>query len=125
MDSSSLNRPSYGGRVIPYLKASYERFAFHILLAWCLLPAVVAVIYFITAALGKFPSEEELRLAGLTLGKTNYVVAVKTYQALFFILGVPTLLFALMCLAWLPWPKRQSAPHLMNVPHRSYRSTMA
>ena len=99
MDSSSLNRPSYGGRVIPYLKASYERFAFHILLAWCLLPAVVAVIYFITAALGKFPSEEELRLAGLTLGKTNYVVAVKTYQALFFILGVPTLLFALMCLA--------------------------
>lgn len=76
-----------------------EGMAFGLLLTWCLLPAAVSIIYLITGALGKYPTEEQILSAGMTLGYLNYRSAVKTYQTLFFILGGLTVLYALLCLS--------------------------
>jgi len=77
----------------------YEGVAYGLLLTWCLLPAAVSIIYLITGALGKFPTEEQLLSLGMVLGDINYISAIRIYQTLFFILGALTVLYALLCLA--------------------------
>ncbi|MBR1566049.1 MAG: O-antigen ligase family protein [Oscillospiraceae bacterium] len=96
MDNSSLTGQPSGGRVIPYLKANYERFACYILFAWCLLPVFMSLNYILSGILGMYPSEEELHKLGLVLGEVNYTKALKTYQTAFFVLGAVTFCFALL-----------------------------
>ena len=96
MDNSSLTGKPSGGRTISYLKANYERFACYILFAWCLLPVFMSLNYIVSGALGRYPSEEEVRRVGLSLGSVNYSEALKSYQTAFFILGAVTFCFALL-----------------------------
>lgn len=77
-----------------------ERMALVLLLAWCLLPAVMSVLFPVMGALGIFPSPDELLSAGMPRDGINYSAALSCYQTLFFILGAVTLLFALLCLAF-------------------------
>lgn len=77
----------------------HEQAAFCLLLAWCLLPCAAGIVFCIMAALGKFPTLEQIAAAGMALGGTNYGAALKAYQNMFHILGALTLLFALLTVA--------------------------
>ena len=76
-----------------------ERISTCLMVLWCLLPAVMSVLFALTGWLGVYPTAKELRATGGTLGSINYAFAVKTYQTLFFVLGVITLLWVIYCLA--------------------------
>lgn len=97
---AAASSPSALNHMIRTFPRNYERRAFVLLLLWCLLPVVVSADYFISGALGRFPSAEQLASVGKHVGNINYAVALKDYQMLFFILGAFTVLYALFCLAF-------------------------
>ena len=86
-------------RILRVFPRRCEGMAFSLLLAWCLLPAAVSIIFLITGALGKYPTEDVIRSLGMIPGQINYTSAVRTYQTLFFILGALTVFYAILCLA--------------------------
>ena len=91
--------PTWLTRILRAFPRHCEGMAFGLLLAWCLLPVAVSILYLITGALGKYPTEEQILSMGLVVGNVNYVSALRTYQTLFYILGALTVLYALSCLA--------------------------
>ena len=97
---AAASSPSALNHMIRTFPQNYERRAFVLLLLWCLLPIVVCADYFISGALGRFPTAEQLAGVGMHVGNINYAVALRDYQTLFFILGAVTLLYALFCMVF-------------------------
>ena len=86
------------GRAAQAFSRHQEGIAYRLLQLWCLLPAVISVVYIVMGALGKFPTAEQLASAGISVGYNNYIAALRAYQTLYFILGAVTLLNALVSL---------------------------
>ena len=94
----AASSPSALNHMIRTFPQNYERRAFVLLLLWCLLPIVVCADYFISGALGRFPTAEQLASVGIHVGSINYNSVLRDYRTLFFILGAVTLLYALFCM---------------------------
>lgn len=97
----ALNRPldpqSPFGRLIRAVNNNCERYAFILLILWCLLPIFIGLDYLISGAFGRYPAPETLAELGYTLGTVNYVTALRSYQTVFLVFGVVTMLFATLC----------------------------
>jgi hypothetical protein len=96
MDNIPLTGQSPTEHTRGYLKENFERIAYYILLAWCMLPIIMCIDYVICGMLGKYPSAEKTLSMGLTPGYVNYGLALRSYQILFFVLGAVTFCFALL-----------------------------
>lgn len=75
------------------IKANQEPIAYSLLLAWCLLPAVMSFYSILTALTGRF--EPILEESGYVMDMYCMMAMVATYHFAFRVLGVITLLFAL------------------------------
>ncbi len=108
--TEALNRE----RLVARLVGGAERFAFLLLLLWCLLPVAMSLYDLGMGVLGAFPSQEEFPI-GKQLGSVVYNVALHTYFTAFDVLGTVTLLFTLLMTA-LCWGRIWDAASLKARP---------
>lgn len=77
-------------------KLKLEEFSSILLMIWITLPFIMIVCHAVQGARGKFPTREEIEAAGLTFQYVTLYYNRQTYQLLFHILGVISILYCLL-----------------------------
>lgn len=83
-------------KISNWLVRNMECIAAILLTLWCLLPVAMSAYDLLMNALGRFPTDTMLLAEGGHVGYINYNMALEAYYHMFVILGIPTLLFAIM-----------------------------
>ena len=94
--------------------AHTESIACVLLFLWCLLPAFMSVFDLVMGALGRFPREDQLP-EGVRLGKIVYNYALGAYIRTFTVLGILTVVFAVLFVA-LSWNRIRGKGSLVGRP---------
>ena len=95
-ENTAVLTPGPFQKAVNWFASNAEKIAFVMLILWCMLPVFMTGYDLFMGATGRFPTEEELQ--GLKLGNINYTVAINFYYHAFCVLGIITLVFAILCI---------------------------